>query len=478
VSLEEWDRHLQRGGRLKKRSEFSVDDIESGDPMRLMPRLRQIHKMGAQNVGIEDLDAHRPSHFRDTNRQWSRHAEGSRTNDESGHRTYPPSEEPQGNDGAEITDPQENEDSQEARVRQARGLKKESFGLGDLYPNAGEQVYDAPRIWKPKTKRAAGILPVMQGMVDKSTWHPDIDPALPDPFFRGELLGGGGGFLARTGREPLMPGLELAMGGDQRVEALNRQLQQERAQQYAQEIAIARDAQDALEERLGGQEKRSYRLQGHTEYQGLPIAIENRRGSVRKGKDRDGNEWRTKMKHPYGYLKGTKGADGEGVDVYVGPDKDAPNAFVVHQRDKETKKYDEDKVMLGFRSKREAKEAFLAHYDDPAFLGPIAKVSMERLRELTRQKGRLVKIARASYAALLDEIDAMGKQAAKKMTLSERIRKAGPGLGGLVGAGTGAALGAKKGKLLRGAITGLGAGATIGWTPAMSHDVLEALKGK
>lgn len=139
-------------------------------------------------------------------------------------------------------------------------------------------------------------------------------------------------------------------------------------------------------------EKRAYKLQGHTSVQGLRIAIENRKGSVRKGTDSDGNEWRTKMIHPYGYLVGTKAEDDEPVDVYVGPDKKAPDAFVVHQHNDDGKGFDEDKVMLGFRSKREAKEAYLKHYDDPKFLGPISKVSVQRLRELVKSKKKLVKI--------------------------------------------------------------------------------------
>jgi len=140
-------------------------------------------------------------------------------------------------------------------------------------------------------------------------------------------------------------------------------------------------------------EKIGFTLQGYDNVQGLRIAIENRKGSVRKGKDGDGKEWRTKMVHPYGYLVGTRGADGDPVDAYVGPDKEAPHAYVVHQRDKDTGAYDEDKVMLGFASKREAKEAFLKHYDSPKFLGPISKVVIDRLRELVASKKKLVKIS-------------------------------------------------------------------------------------
>jgi hypothetical protein len=136
----------------------------------------------------------------------------------------------------------------------------------------------------------------------------------------------------------------------------------------------------------------------------MPIAIENRKGSVRKGVDKDGKPWRTEMKHPYGYVKGTKGADGEEVDVYVGPNKDAPNAFVVHQHKGDGTGYDEDKVMLGFDTKEEAEKAYLAHYNDPKFLGPIKTVPVERLKELFESGKKLVKISAPTFAAFLDEL--------------------------------------------------------------------------
>jgi superfamily II DNA or RNA helicase len=161
---------------------------------------------------------------------------------------------------------------------------------------------------------------------------------------------------------------------------------------------------ERLNQELTGLLKSAYKLQGQTEVQGIPVAIENRKGSVRTGTDSDGNEWRTKMKVPYGYIKGTKGADGDEVDAFVGPDKEAPNAFVVHQHKDSGKGYDEDKVMLGFESKAEAKKAYLAHYDDPKYLGPIARVSTERLKELVASKKQLVKISQVSYWAMLDEL--------------------------------------------------------------------------
>ena len=237
---------------------------------------------------------------------------------------------------------------------------------------------------------------------------------------------------------------------------------------------------------LGLLEKQAYKLQGETEVQGIPIAIENRKGSVRTGTDPDGNEWRTKMKHPYGYIKGTKGVDGEPVDVYVGPDKEAPEAFVVHQHKDDGKGYDEDKVMLAFPNKAEAKKAYLAHYDDPKFLGPISRVSTERLKDLVASKKRLVKISQASYEAMLDELMTGAKVAGvvppvdaaaqKRKEQFKLLRKAGPAIVGALGTGVGAIAGARRGSLLRGAITGLGTGATLGWVPDMTLNARDALK--
>ena len=149
---------------------------------------------------------------------------------------------------------------------------------------------------------------------------------------------------------------------------------------------------------------KNHPIQGHTQHQGIPIAIENQKGSVRSGVDKDGKPWRTKMVHPYGYLVGTKGADGEEVDAYVGPKKDAPHAFVVHQHKDDGKGYDEDKVMLGFKDEEAARKAYLKHYDDPKFLGPISTVPVERLKELIAEKKTLTKISSASRASFLDEL--------------------------------------------------------------------------
>lgn len=147
-----------------------------------------------------------------------------------------------------------------------------------------------------------------------------------------------------------------------------------------------------------GHLKIAYELQGHTTHQGLPIAIENGKGSVRKGVDKDGKKWRTRFKHPYGYIKNTEGKDGEEIDAYLGPNKHAPNAFVVHQRKLDGRGHDEDKVMFGFDSEADARAAYLEHYNKvgPKLLGPISTITVEELKRRLSEKRKHTKLAMAS----------------------------------------------------------------------------------
>jgi len=116
-----------------------------------------------------------------------------------------------------------------------------------------------------------------------------------------------------------------------------------------------------------------------TEFQGIKITIENPKGSVRKGEDDEGNSWRTKMFYPYGFINKTEGTDGDEIDCFIGPVKDANDVFIISNM--EDGKYDEDKVMLGFGDELHARDAFLAHYDDARHLGKVLRMSMEDFKK-------------------------------------------------------------------------------------------------
>ena len=80
---------------------------------------------------------------------------------------------------------------------------------------------------------------------------------------------------------------------------------------------------------------------GKVRLHGLDISIENPKGSTRKGKDQDGKEWSSEMKHHYGDIKGTTGADGDSIDVFIGDKPESQKVFVVDQIDPKTGEFDE-----------------------------------------------------------------------------------------------------------------------------------------
>ncbi len=136
------------------------------------------------------------------------------------------------------------------------------------------------------------------------------------------------------------------------------------------------------------------KLHGKLEFQGLPISVENRAGSRRYWYDPNADEHgSTKMKYPYGYVRGTLGMDGDAVDVFVGPHEDAEKVYVVTQMKRPGfKEVDEQKVMLGFKSAADAKKAYLEHYNDPKFFGSMKEFTMDEFKEkLTSHKGKLIK---------------------------------------------------------------------------------------
>jgi hypothetical protein len=113
-------------------------------------------------------------------------------------------------------------------------------------------------------------------------------------------------------------------------------------------------------------------------WRGLTIAVENPAGSVRRGRNRHGVTWEVRMRFDYGEILNTIGVDGDPVDVIIGPNLDAPEVYVVHQRRvNDWENYDEDKVCVGFDSQSDAESAFLSNYNDPRFLGPVTAMPVD-----------------------------------------------------------------------------------------------------
>ena len=101
---------------------------------------------------------------------------------------------------------------------------------------------------------------------------------------------------------------------------------------------------------------------GHIKIHGLDITIENPKGSVRSGTNSKGEKWSTKLESHYGYIKGTSDKDADHTDVFIGSHPESHMVFIVDQI-KPDGSFDEHKVMLGYRTVKEAKEGYLANYE-------------------------------------------------------------------------------------------------------------------
>lgn len=126
--------------------------------------------------------------------------------------------------------------------------------------------------------------------------------------------------------------------------------------------------------------QKSFELAGRTQFQGIPIAIENTVGSVRKWRDGMGGEGKTFMRHAYGYIERTTGDDEDEIDVFLGPDPRALQAYIIHQRNVNTDVYDEAKVMLGFSNEKDALEAYNANFNRSDFAITCTPMDMDAFK--------------------------------------------------------------------------------------------------
>jgi hypothetical protein len=141
---------------------------------------------------------------------------------------------------------------------------------------------------------------------------------------------------------------------DQRVVDLVKAAEEDRMKRYGFKDGGAVNPEPTEAQKRAGNYKKH-----HISFQGLPVSIENPKGSVRKG-----TGWQVKVPYHYGYIKRTEGADGDHVDVCIGPHDQSEAVFIVDQKDLKTGAFDEHKVMLGFRTREEALDHYVRGFSD------------------------------------------------------------------------------------------------------------------
>ena len=99
---------------------------------------------------------------------------------------------------------------------------------------------------------------------------------------------------------------------------------------------------------------------GHVNIQGLDISIENAAGSIRESRK---DKWKAIMPTEYGYIRGTMDADGDQVDVFLGPNPNSDLVFVIDQVSDDGT-FDEHKCFIGYNDWYSAMDDYVKSYAD------------------------------------------------------------------------------------------------------------------
>lgn len=178
---------------------------------------------------------------------------------------------------------------------------------------------------------------------------------------------------------PAAPALEAPVGTRQSKVVVNTE----------DDLASARPVVNT--EATEAQKKAGNYQKSHLKLHGMEISIENPKGSIRSGRDADGQEWHSpELPADYGYLKKSTGADGDHLDVYIGPEPLSDKVFVINQKDLTTGKFDETKTILGARSPAEAQAIYTRSFSDGQQkaldrIGDLLEVSVDEFKRWVRE---------------------------------------------------------------------------------------------
>lgn len=162
----------------------------------------------------------------------------------------------------------------------------------------------------------------------------------------------------------------------------------------AAEAQAATSPLNDLPEPTEAQKEAGNYSKGHVAIGGLDVSIENPAGTSRRP------EW-PPLRYTYGYVKRSEGADGDHVDVFLGPKAADPTnpVFIVDQVNKDGS-FDEHKVMVGFGDKGAARRGYLANYEKGwTGLGDITEMSFDDFRTWVKDPARTIAPAGTKVSA-------------------------------------------------------------------------------
>lgn len=142
---------------------------------------------------------------------------------------------------------------------------------------------------------------------------------------------------------------------------------------------------------------------GKLRLHGLDISIENPKGSIRRSKPDAPVKWQRTMTAHYGYVRGSEGADGDHVDVFIGKYPTSQQVFVIDQVI--DGKFDEHKVVMGEDSLDDAKSLYLSNYQKNwDGLGAITQMPIDEFKAWVKSPAAKKPVAWKSERAASDVV--------------------------------------------------------------------------
>lgn len=176
--------------------------------------------------------------------------------------------------------------------------------------------------------------------------------------------------------------------------ASRNEIEDSRAVEEAQEVldSIKQARKEVDTNPTEAQKEAGNYKKGHIKIDGFDITIENPKGGVRSGTDKNGKKWSITMNNDYGYIRGTEAVDGDHIDVFLSSFPTQGSVFVVDQSN-EDGSFDESKVMYGFSSLEEARAAYLSNYEKgwESRIMAITEVSKEEFKKWVDSSHRKTK---------------------------------------------------------------------------------------
>lgn len=165
----------------------------------------------------------------------------------------------------------------------------------------------------------------------------------------------------------------------------------------------------------------------HSAFAGMPVVIENLKGTVRRGEAPDGTQWATVAPVDYGEFPNVDGVDGDPLDVYIGPNKESQKVFIIDQVDPDSGEFDEHKVMVGFGSLYEALDAYHKAFNDGKSVKRVGDVTPMSLGEfrIWKDSDRTQVAAAATSESFATGNEAYANRMRSRMKFVNNLIKAG-----------------------------------------------------